>query len=69
MNTINYKCLGPLRVYLSLVSANKLFIRKPILNAYKTVEKCHTLTLIYRFLKVFQKGGVGTDRRAGGSVT
>ena len=59
------------RVYLILVLNNKLLIRKPILNAYKTHQKLHTLILTYRLFKRFQRGGggAGLGRRARGSVT
>ena len=40
----------PLKTDLTLVSTNKLFIRKPILNAYKTHQKLHTLALAYSLI-------------------
>jgi hypothetical protein len=51
--------IGAYRVNLTLVSTNKLFIRKPILNAYKMLQKGNTLYLYIRLFKRFQKGGRG----------
>jgi hypothetical protein len=42
--------------------ANKLFIRKPILNAYKTLQKSSTLALTHRLFKRVQKGGRGSKQ-------
>jgi len=39
----------------SLVSTNKLFIQKPIINVYKTLQKGPTLAFTYSLIKRFQK--------------
>jgi hypothetical protein len=47
-------------VYLSLLSANTLLIRKAIVNGYKTAEK-GCILLAFRLFKRFKKGVGGWE--------